>query len=39
MGEAARRVAERYSWERIARRLGTIYEELAAGGVGERAAA
>jgi phosphatidylinositol alpha-mannosyltransferase len=39
MGEAARKVAERYSWERIARRLLTSYEELVNEGVGERAAA
>jgi phosphatidyl-myo-inositol alpha-mannosyltransferase len=39
MGEAARAVAESYSWERIARRLAQIYEELVAEGVGERAAA
>jgi phosphatidylinositol alpha-mannosyltransferase len=39
MGEAARKVAERYSWDRIARRLTAIYEELASERVGERAAA
>jgi phosphatidyl-myo-inositol alpha-mannosyltransferase len=39
MGEAARTVAERYSWERIARRLVAIYGELASEGIGERAAA
>jgi phosphatidylinositol alpha-mannosyltransferase len=39
MGESARKVAERYSWDRIARRLAAIYEELVAEGVGERAAA
>jgi phosphatidylinositol alpha-mannosyltransferase len=39
LGEDARKVAERYSWEPIARRLLAIYEELANEGVGERAAA
>jgi phosphatidyl-myo-inositol alpha-mannosyltransferase len=39
LGEAARKVAERYSWERIARRLIEIYEELVSEGVRERAAA
>jgi phosphatidylinositol alpha-mannosyltransferase len=39
MGEAARAVAEEYSWERIAQRLAAIYEELANQGVRERAAA
>jgi phosphatidylinositol alpha-mannosyltransferase len=39
MGEAARIVAERYSWDRIARRLAAIYEELAREGVREQAAA
>jgi phosphatidylinositol alpha-mannosyltransferase len=39
LGEGARKVAERYSWEPIARRLVTIYEELRNEGVRERAAA
>jgi phosphatidylinositol alpha-mannosyltransferase len=39
MGEAARKVAGRYSWERIARRLAAVYDELVTEGVGERAAA
>ena len=39
LGEGARKVAERYSWEPIARRLLTIYEELQDEGVRERAAA
>ena len=39
LGEGARKVAERYSWEPIARRLVTIYEELHDEGVRERAAA
>jgi phosphatidylinositol alpha-mannosyltransferase len=39
MGEAARKVAESYSWDRIARRLAAIYEELVSERVGERAAA
>ena len=39
LGEEARKVAERYSWDRIARRLVEIYEELVREGVGERAAA
>jgi phosphatidylinositol alpha-mannosyltransferase len=39
MGEAARAVAEEYSWERIAQRLAAIYEELVSEGVRERAAA
>ena len=33
LGEGARKVAERYSWEPIARRLLSIYEELASQGV------
>ena len=37
--ETARKVAERYSWEPIARRLVTIYEELQDEGVREQAAA
>jgi phosphatidyl-myo-inositol alpha-mannosyltransferase len=39
LGEAARKVAERYSWDRIARRLAEVYEELVNEWVGERAAA
>jgi phosphatidyl-myo-inositol alpha-mannosyltransferase len=39
LGEGARKVAEGYSWEPIARRLLSIYEELAGKGVRERAAA
>jgi phosphatidylinositol alpha-mannosyltransferase len=39
LGEAARKVAEGYSWDRIARRLVEIYEELVTEGVRERAAA
>ncbi|HEY7002903.1 MAG TPA: glycosyltransferase family 4 protein, partial [Gaiellaceae bacterium] len=35
----ARKVAERYSWESIARRLVEIYEELTVGSTEERAAA
>jgi hypothetical protein len=32
-------VAEDYSWDRIARRLAEIHQELVNEGVGERAAA
>jgi phosphatidyl-myo-inositol alpha-mannosyltransferase len=39
LGEGARKVAERYSWDPIARRLLSVYEELASQGVRERAAA
>jgi phosphatidylinositol alpha-mannosyltransferase len=39
LGGGARKVAERYSWDSIARRLVEIYEELALGPVSERAAA
>jgi phosphatidyl-myo-inositol alpha-mannosyltransferase len=39
LGEGARKVAERYSWDPIARRLLAIYEELTTEGVRERAAA
>jgi phosphatidylinositol alpha-mannosyltransferase len=39
LGEGAREVAERYSWDPIARRLASIYDELAGEGVRERAAA
>jgi phosphatidylinositol alpha-mannosyltransferase len=39
LGEGARKVAERYSWDPIARRLLSVYEEVASQGVRERAAA
>jgi phosphatidylinositol alpha-mannosyltransferase len=39
LGEGARRVAEQYSWDRIARRLLEIYEEITVGSARERAAA
>jgi phosphatidyl-myo-inositol alpha-mannosyltransferase len=39
LGEGARKVAERYSWDSIALRLKEIYEELAGGRAEERAAA
>jgi phosphatidyl-myo-inositol alpha-mannosyltransferase len=39
LGEGARKAAERYSWDPIARRLLAIYEELTTEGVRERAAA
>jgi phosphatidyl-myo-inositol alpha-mannosyltransferase len=39
LGEGARKVAEGYSWDPIARRLLAIYDDLATEGVGERAAA
>jgi phosphatidyl-myo-inositol alpha-mannosyltransferase len=39
LGEGARKVAERYSWDSIARRLVEIYEELAVGAEKQRAAA
>jgi phosphatidylinositol alpha-mannosyltransferase len=39
LGEGARKVAEKYSWEPIARRLLSIYEELTNERVRERAAA
>jgi phosphatidyl-myo-inositol alpha-mannosyltransferase len=39
LGEAARKVAEDYSWEPIARRLLAIYQELVSEGVRERTAA
>jgi phosphatidylinositol alpha-mannosyltransferase len=39
LGEGARKVAEDYSWEPIARRLLAIYDELVSEGVRERAAA
>jgi phosphatidyl-myo-inositol alpha-mannosyltransferase len=39
LGAGARKIAEGYSWDRIARRLIEIYEELAVGATAERAAA
>ena len=39
LGEAGRKVAERYSWKRIATRLVAIYEDLANGRAVSRAAA
>jgi phosphatidyl-myo-inositol alpha-mannosyltransferase len=39
LGAGARKVAEGYSWDRIARRLVEIYEQLAVGVMPERAAA
>jgi phosphatidylinositol alpha-mannosyltransferase len=39
LGAGARKIAERYSWDHIARRLVEIYEELAVGAEPERAAA
>jgi phosphatidyl-myo-inositol alpha-mannosyltransferase len=39
LGAGARKIAERYSWDHIARRLVEIYEELAVGAERERAAA
>jgi phosphatidyl-myo-inositol alpha-mannosyltransferase len=39
LGAGARKIAEGYSWDRIARRLVEIYEELAVGATAERAAA
>jgi phosphatidylinositol alpha-mannosyltransferase len=39
LGEGARKVAERYSWDRIALRLKEIYEGLEGGRAEERAAA
>ncbi|MEO8289363.1 MAG: glycosyltransferase family 4 protein [Gaiellaceae bacterium] len=39
LGEGARRVAEEYSWDRVARRLVEIYEGLAGGEDGRRVAA
>jgi phosphatidyl-myo-inositol alpha-mannosyltransferase len=39
LGAGARRIAEGYSWDRIARRLVEIYEQLALGVMPERAAA
>jgi phosphatidylinositol alpha-mannosyltransferase len=39
LGEGARKVGERYSWDRIAGRLAEIYQELVAGPARARAAA
>jgi phosphatidylinositol alpha-mannosyltransferase len=39
LGEAARSVAERYSWQKIAARLAAIYEDLGNGRAVSRAAA
>jgi glycosyltransferase involved in cell wall biosynthesis len=39
LGAGARKSAEGYSWDRIARRLVEIYEQLAVGVVPQRAAA
>jgi phosphatidylinositol alpha-mannosyltransferase len=39
LAEGARKVAEHYSWDRIARRLVEVYEELAVGSARARAAA
>jgi len=39
LGAGARKVAEQYSWDRIARRLVEIYEQLSVGATDERAAA
>jgi phosphatidylinositol alpha-mannosyltransferase len=39
LGAGARKIAEGYSWDRIARRLIEIYEALAVGATAERAAA
>jgi phosphatidylinositol alpha-mannosyltransferase len=39
LGVAARKVAEGYSWDRIARRLVEIYEQLAVGATAQKAAA
>jgi phosphatidyl-myo-inositol alpha-mannosyltransferase len=39
LAKGARRVAEQYSWDRIARRLAEIYEKLAVGSEREPAAA
>jgi phosphatidylinositol alpha-mannosyltransferase len=39
LGAGARKIAERYSWDRIARRLVEIYEEVAVDAAPERAAA
>jgi glycosyltransferase involved in cell wall biosynthesis len=39
LGVEAREVAEGYSWDRIARRLVEIYEQLAVGATAQKAAA
>ena len=39
LGTGARKVAESYSWDRIARRLVEIYEQLAVGATAQKAAA
>ena len=39
LGAGARKVAEGYSWDRIARRLVEIYEQLAVGATAQKAAA
>jgi phosphatidylinositol alpha-mannosyltransferase len=39
LGTGARKVAESYSWDRIARRLAEIYEQLALGATAQKAAA
>jgi len=39
LGTGARKVAESYSWDRIARRLVEIYEQLALGATAQKAAA
>ena len=39
LGTGARKVAEGYSWDRIARRLVEIYEQLAVGATAQKAAA
>jgi phosphatidyl-myo-inositol alpha-mannosyltransferase len=39
LGAGARKVAEGYSWDRIARRLVEIYEQLAIGATAQKAAA
>jgi phosphatidylinositol alpha-mannosyltransferase len=39
LGAGARKIAEQYSWDRIARRLVEIYEELAVGEAAQKAAA
>ena len=39
LGMGARMVAEGYSWDRIARRLVEIYEQLAVGAAVQKAAA
>jgi len=39
LGAGARKIAEQYSWDRIARRLVEIYEQLAVGETAQKAAA